>query len=243
MGYDMEEKKMKILLISKAVLKKLDILHDNFHLDRSTFIRMAVYHGLENIENGYYPYRNLNIRRMERKKYKVTLPKSTWHKIDDVLKKINYIPKKNTLEKKMDVLQNIPCGELVEMFIRMEIKGYVDFTNIYIQNDDDSIDDYELFNEYETVNITAQIPRLFYDKITDTMDKTGLTEGKVERYLIIKSLFHEYYRTELTAIDTDVDLIRYIDNFGFNRIKAISFLRALAENDKIVFLNDRKMDY
>ena len=69
----MSKNKIRTLLLSDALLKNLNILHDNYYVDKSTFIRVAIYHGLENIKNGHFPYRNIHIRELYRKKY--ILPK------------------------------------------------------------------------------------------------------------------------------------------------------------------------
>ena len=142
----MGKAKIRTLLLTEALLKKLDILHDNYYVNKSTFIRMAIYHGLENIKNGHFPYRNIYIKEMYRKKYKITLPEETWEELEWAKEYIKFVPFDETPDVNMNEIQNIPCGELVEMFIRMEIKGYMEFTNRFLKDED--ADDMELFNNY-----------------------------------------------------------------------------------------------
>lgn len=236
----MKKNKIRTLLLSEALLKKLDVLHDNYYVDKSTFIRMAIYHGLENIKNGYYPYRNMHIKEMHRKKYKVTLPEETWEKLELVKENIKYIPYDETPDITMNEIQNIPCGELVEMFVRMEIKAYMEFTNIFLK--DDEVDDLELFNENKELTFSVKVPMIFYNKLEDIQNRTGLGEKKVYRYLVNNALFDECYKTNVKAIDTDADLIRYIDILGLNRYKAITLIKTLVQSNKILFLNDNNMN-
>lgn len=222
--------KTRTFLISNAVLKKLDIIHDCYHLDRATFIRMAIYHGIEQISNGYYPYRNHNLKKMKRQKYNISLPEETWK----IFKKA-----KESLKYKLD--EHIPDGEMIEMFIRIEIKGYVAFVNKYTK--DDTIDDSELFDETETVKITATIPNILYRKFEEEIESTGLCKGKVGRYLITNALLRECFASNYEMIDTDADLIRFIVACGLDIHRTITLLKYLMEANKIIFLNDNNVDY
>ena len=216
--------------LSKAVLKKLDVLHDCYNIDRATFIRMAVYHGIERIRNGYYPYRNHNLKTLEKQKYNVVLPEETWEILKEAKKAIKY-----------QLEEPIPDGEMIELFIRMEIKGYVAFTNQYLK--DDEADDFEIFGEDEEIRITATIPKVFYDKMQEEICVTGLGAGKVGKYLITSALLQECCHTSYEMIDTDADLIRYIEACGLNTVKTLTLLRNLVHANKIMFLNDKQIDY
>ena len=88
----MSKNKIRTLLLSDALLKNLNILHDNYYVDKSTFIRVAIYHGLENIKNGHFPYRNIHIRELYRKKYKIALPEETWEELEWAKEYIKYVP-------------------------------------------------------------------------------------------------------------------------------------------------------
>ena len=216
----------------------MNILHENYYVDKSTFIRVAIYHGLENIKNGHFPYRNIHIRELYRKKYKIALPEETWEELEWAKEYIKYVPFNETPDEKMNEIQNIPCGELVEMFIRMEIKAYMEYTNGFLK--DDTVDDLALFNENQEISFLVTIPMVFYDKLQNMKKRTGLGEKKICRYLVINALFDECYKSNVKAIDTDADLIRYIDSLGINRYKALTLIKTLVQSNKIIFLNDNK---
>ena len=226
----MSANKKRTFSLSKAVLKKLDVLNDCFNIDRATFIRIAIYHGIERIRNGYYPYRNQNLKKLEKQKYNVVLPVETWEILKEAKKAIKY-----------QLEEHIPDGEMIEMFIRIEIKGYVAFTNQFLK--DDEIDDFEIFGDDEEIKITAKIPKIFYDKIQEEMSVTGLGAGKVGKYLVTSALLQECCYSSCEMIDTDADLIRYIDACGLHRYKTLNLLKNLIKSNKIILLNDNNMDY
>lgn len=226
----MNNKRKRTFSLSNAVLKKLDVFHDCYHIDKATFIRIAIYHGIERIRNGYYPYRNHNLKKLKKTKYNVVLPEETWELFKIAKEGIKY-----------NLEEPIPDGEMIEMFIRMEIKGYMAFVNKYLK--DDNIDDFEIFGENEEIEITAKIPKIFYDKIQEEVCVTGLGAGKVGKYLITSALLQECCHTSYEMLDTDADLIRYIDACGLDRYKTINLLKNLVKSNKIILLNDKNMDY
>lgn len=224
------DKRKRTFSITKAVLEKLGVLNDCYHIEKSSFIRMAIYHGIERINNGYYPYRNHNLKKMEKQKYHVTLPEETWNAFEDMKEKAEY-----KLEEK------IPDGELIEMFIRVEIKGYLEFVNQCYK--DDKLDDAMLFEKTTPITVTADIPNILFFKYKNEIESTGLLGGKVGKYLITNALLQECCHTSYEMIDTDADLIRYIDACGLHRYKTLNLLKNLIKSNKIILLNDKNLDY
>lgn len=216
---------------SEALIKELGILRKAYNIERTTFIRMAIYHGIENINNGYCPYRNHNLKKLNKEKYKISLPKETWN---------YFIKAMDSIQYKLE--EHIPDGEVIEMFIRMEIKSFLSYQKKIANND--NLDDYKLFEERNntTINITASVPKILYDKFQNEIKRTGSTEKKIGSYIITKALLYEKTRTAFSAIDTDADLIKLIDNYGFNRLKAIEMLKTLIQANKIILLNDNNID-
>ena len=128
MTFDNNTRKRK-LSISRIVLSNLQEISDAFKISKSTFIRMAIYHGIEKIQEGYRPYR---IPRNDiKQKYNITLPEETWNLFDDAMfliqEELEYID--NNTSYKVDKMKHksehkFTHGEMIELFLRIEIDKY-----------------------------------------------------------------------------------------------------------------------
>lgn len=219
--------KKRTFSISKSLLIRLDVLHDSFGINRATFVRMAIYHGLEKIESGYYPYRKKYQRKPEKKKCEIALPEATWEKFRKSMDALRY---------KLE--EHIPDGEMIELFIKIEIKRHENFKNLYIKDESEDVDDWYLFDEKQHITVKADIPNIFYDKIKEQIKETGLKETQINRYILANGLLQECCHTNFTTIDSDRDLLQYIEAIGLDRYKTITLLKNLIQANKILLIMD-----
>ena len=61
---------MQVLTVSlsEQLVTDLGVLCDSYKIDIATFIRMAIYHGIRNIDRGYIP-----VRKKKKKRKKIVL--------------------------------------------------------------------------------------------------------------------------------------------------------------------------
>lgn len=225
--------KKRTFSLSEAVIRKLDVLNDCYGIDKATFIRMSIYHGLEKMNSKthpFYPYRNHELKKLDKIKYNITLPEETWERFAKTVKAIKY-----------NLEEHIPDGELIELFIRLEIKKHVLFTDSFLKDDD--VDDLELFELGNSIEVTTTIPNIFFRKLQDEMKATGLKQSKIGRYLMANALLQEYMQSSFETVDSDADLLKHIEACGINRYKGVILLRNLINANKIVLLSDNDMTY
>lgn len=232
----MDTKVERKFRLSKRLLEQLDFYKINFHIKMSTIIGMGIYHGIKLLQNGYYPYRNHKLKKLEKKRVKIFLPEKTWIEFDNAMEHV--VEKRK--EKKIEV-ESIPDGELVEMFIRMELKKYIDFFEIN-----------KVYNGSEMFYIpypkkirtmTVDLPDILYDELDNELKYTGLDSKDIYRYYLLRSLCQEVDNNRCEMIDSDADLIKYIDELGLNRLKTMTLIKNLMKSGKIRFLYDNSMDY
>ena len=211
-------------------MQRIDVICDSFCMNRSTFIKMAIYHGIEKINKGYIPYRNHAIKKYSKKKYEIVLPEETWVEFENMMKKIEY-----------KVEEHIPDGEMIELFIRIEMKRARYLYNLFMKDDD--IDDSFLFDEKYPITITATIPNIFMEKICDIEKVTGLQEININRYLVINALLQECCQEHFVTIDSDADLLKHIEMVGLDKYKTLILLRNLIQANKIMLITDKDIEY
>lgn len=237
MTFDNNTRKRK-LSISRIVLSNLQEISEAFKISKSTFIRIAIYHGIEKIHEGYRPYR---IHRNDiKQKYNITLPEETWNLFDDAMfliqEELENTNNDNTSYRadkmKHKSEHKFTHGEMIELFLRIEIDKYNELVK-EIENND-HMDNKMLLEEQERVYFTADIPMVLYDKYCDIKELTGLQDTRIGRYLIIKSLMNEYLQKDYQSIYTDADLLRYIEALGLDKVKALTLISNLIQADKIV---------
>lgn len=231
-------KRKRTFSVSKTLLEKLNIYKDCTHIDLSTLKCMAVYHGIEMMKHGYYPYRNPNLKEMQKERCEIWLPKETWDEFD-IAK--DYAEQQRYMNNER--LESIPDGELVEMFIRMEIKEFLSLVNEYVNDDD--IDDGTLFDGEEDIQVTIKfkLPKILKDELVKEKRVSGLVYGKLYNYFIMNALFKEYTNNRYEVIDSDADLIKFIRAHGLNEGKALFFLKNLVKSQKIRLIYDKSIDY
>lgn len=221
---------MQVLTVSlsEQLVTDLGVLCDSYKIDIATFIRMAIYHGIRNIDRGYIPVRK---KRKKTKKYRIKLPNETLNALEKAINKIKWTSEKTTHQER-----EFPSGELIEIFILMEIRGFSDLYSYYYSND--MVDESKLFDEHEKIDIHATLPKIFYNKIQEIKDVTGLLETKICNYLIMNTFFDECCHINPKVIVDDSDMINYANELGLNYLKLIMFLNAMVKSNKILLLDD-----
>lgn len=231
--------------ISQIVLETLDIVSKRFHINKATLARMAVYHGIERVrmrkvenretgryeENyGYLPVRDHHLK--HKIKFSITLPEETWIEFFVVMDKIE-----EGLETHMNDREHIPHGEMIELFLKIELRKFKLLLDEYEEKKEEETDydNFYRYNENETMNMDIDIPVLLYDEMKMKQERIGIKHTQMGKYLGISACIHEHFRQDFDTIDTDVDLLREIDILGLDRLKTMTLLRYLIESNRIVW--------
>ena len=236
--------------LSETLLIELEELHRCFKINKATFIRMAIYHGIEKLEQGYRPMRKK--RNTIKRKYDIYLADDMWNRFDNLLIQIeNEIEKSQKLlrkpniektedEKKQKIFYNdeykLTRSEMIEAFLRIEIDKYATLRKP-ITKDIDS-DDERLLDEHRQINISVEIPNILYDKMCDERDWTGLKETQLCKYYFTSALVNECQQKEFDTISTDADLMLQIEAVGLPVYKTLTLISNLSKSGKIIFRRD-----
>jgi len=228
----MNKSRKRTFSIAEVTITKLDKIRDYYHINKATMIRMAIYHGLERMKQGYCPTKDERYKR--KKKIDIVLPEETWEEFEDIVYSIEQHIKekyKNTKNKTIDgyILSH---SKIIQNLIDIEIERF----NRIIDLQEGEIDNYE-WQEIptRTINITAEVPWYIDKKIQDELLKTGLLETQLQRYYIANGIIKEYLHEGFNIIDTDDNLHTYIDALRLNPYKTKLLLKLLLEAGKIVF--------
>ena len=64
--------RIRTISVAENTVRNLQEVSDVYRISKTTIIRMAMYHGIKRLENGYRPVRDLN--RKKKTKLKIELP-------------------------------------------------------------------------------------------------------------------------------------------------------------------------
>jgi hypothetical protein len=191
-----------------------------FKITQETFFRMAVYHGIERMDNGYIPKRNY--KRDVTSKIEIELPDETWLEFDTVRK---YCESNNETQ-----IEHVPDGKLIELFIIAELRK---FKNVY--------DDFETYNtkhDSSKIKLEISIPSVVLSEVEDIKNNTEISDEQFVKYLFINGLISEYTIEDFSVMESDLDLLEEIEKLGLNRLKTFTLLRYLLANSRIIWKND-----
>lgn len=206
--------------LSYGILEKMDDISDYFHINKATLARYAVYHGIERVKNGYIPVRDHH--KKQKKKYEISLPEETWFEFLEMMNSIQY-----------KVEEHIPDGEMIEIFLKIELRKFVNIIEHHESNvGDDTL--YDL-SESESFEVQTEIPLLLYKKLKSEQRKLGIMSTQLGKYVLTSGAIQEYVQQDFDTIDTDVDLLNEIDKLGLNKLKALTLIRYLIASNRIIW--------
>lgn len=246
----MDFMRKRTFVISQSLLKDLDDIHKYYKINKATFVRMAIYHGLEKLEYGYRPIR----KRYDtiKIKYDISLPDDIWFVFEDAMLQIE-----EDIEKSQEVLQKLwrdksdeekkqrlfltkenklTHSEMIEAFIRIEIDKYKCLIKEVL--DDDTVDDERLLEQHNTVSFSVDIPYILYDKLCEEREKTGLKETQLYKYHLTSALVSEHQQNSFDTIYTDADLLINIEALGLPTFKTMTLIRNLIQSGKFAYKKD-----
>lgn len=231
--------------ISQIVSETLDIVSGRFNINKATIARLAVYHGIEKIRTrtifnekiGRYEenYGYLPVRDHHRKStvdLEIHLPEDTWTEFFIAMDKI-----RQGLEDKLIDGEPIPDGEMIELFLKIELRRFKLLLDEYEEKKEEETDydNFYKYNKNEKMNIDIDIPVLLYDEMKMRQERVGIKQTQMGKYLGISACIHEHFQQDFDTIDTDADLLKEIEILGLDRLKTMTLLRYLIESNRIVW--------
>lgn len=232
--------------ITNTVIMELERLNQLYDINKATFIRMAVYHGIEMIKRGYRPFRPQNYK--VTKRYDISLPMKVWYEFDNIVDEIQeevkeslQLQKKPEIEKteeernrrKLEPDNKLTRNEIIESFIRIEISKYSQLLRD-ILNDIDAPDE-ELLDNYKTVSIDVKIPGVLYNKLCNEHERTGLAEAQLCKYHLLGDLVNDCQYKKFDTIYTDADVAINIEALGLPLYKTLTLITNLVQSGKFVY--------
>lgn len=206
--------------ISHTLLEKLYNVCEGFHINKATLARIAILHGIERVNNGYLPRRNHH--KKHKGKFEISLPEETW---------INFGMMMDSIEYKLD--EHIPDGEMIEIFLEIELRKFVNMLDEYEKNLDEN--NLYSFSDCETISISTEIPIMIYDKLQNMQNQIGIKQTQLGKYIVACGAIHEYTQHEFDTLDTDIDLLNEIQMLGLDRVKTLTLIRYLIANNRIIW--------
>lgn len=245
----MDKIRKRTVTVTKRTLERLNLIHDCYLINKETFVRMAVHHGILKLVNGYRPLRNKYLS--EKGKLDIRLPEETWEvfercmnqiseEVDDYLESYKKLEKKTAKAKWKRVLcleEKMTHSEMIETLLRIEIDKYW----MLIKDVEDKYDDdYEerLYNMHKDVSVTDDLTYPLYSILCQEKEKTGLKKAQLNKYHFTSALVDEYFYKEFDTIFTDADLIIHIDALGLPREKAMALINNLVASGKMIYRTD-----
>ena len=243
--------------LTGSLCEQLLVLETRYGVKQNDIIRIAVCHGIQKLKNGYRPYRNFNVAKWRKAtgvQKEIYLPASTWEELDKLAKTgTDYM--KTSIQYELE--EHIPYGELIEMFIRLEIKGL----SAFLEKIDPSHEEWEdrwmeenihhiqgkvnnLF-EKETMTVNVTIPAVFKKKWDQIQKDTGLDKDTIGSYLMLQAMFHEYCYCDFTTVDRDADVIPLIEAnlLGKKKFEVLNVIKILMQANKLIFMDDKSLEY
>ena len=211
--------------INISTCDKLAEISSDFGLTKNTIIRMAIYHGISIIDNGYIPQRNKDNHK--KKKVKVSMSDNCWKEL--------YRIQQESIDKWMEC---IPDGELISLFIDMELSKYKEIID-YEEEDKThnwKIELSEGVTYAEQKKITITVPDKINKELHSRIDFANVSEIQFWKYIVAQGIMQEYNMMHFDMIYSDVDIIQAIEKLGLPKITTMTLLAYLRDNGRI-FLN------
>lgn len=179
--------------VSENTIMDLKDVSKYYHIDIQTIKQFAVIHGIERLKNGYRPYRNKQKR--SKRKTEIMLPDETWGELSRQLDKIEY-----------GFEEHIPDGEMIEIFINIELKRFLHIKEDYEKSLDESEEQYNTKSVYP-ISVSYDVPEFIYDHLKNKQEMMGISDSLMGEHLLLSGICSEYEGTNFDTIDTDADLL------------------------------------
>lgn len=216
--------------IQEETLDNLEYVCKVFKITKETFMRIAIYHGIRRMINGYRPKRLSETG--SKRKQKITMPNEAWTALDNVLNKTG---------------SKYPVGKLINTFINIELQQFIYYTdpeaycNIYeiYKDKTDNMDNAETAKSKQdrTIkkDISVDIPEELFNEVCLLESFAGIRADQAWRFFLNRGLLDEHYSTQIDTIQSDEDLLEEIDILGLNRQKTFTLLSYLLKNKRITW--------
>ena len=206
--------KARTFSISENTFNDIIEICNVFDLTKSTLYRISIYNGIQRIGNGYQPTRDH--RKKQKVKVKMNLSQDTWEVLDYIINKVRYTWK-----------EFIPIGELVNIFIDIEIKEFKQYQKLS--------DEYNRDHSCIPVYLKLNVPYKLHSHINAIEDMTGSDSTQLWKYFAYRGLMDEYLFKDTDSIYTDIDLLYEIKELGLSRQKTMTLLRYLIKSGRITW--------
>ena len=146
----------------------------------------------------------------------MNLSQDTWELLDYIINKVRYTWK-----------EFIPIGELVNIFIDIEIKEFKQYQKLS--------DEYNRDHSCIPVYLKLNVPYKLHSHINAIEDMTGSDSTQLWKYFAYRGLMDEYLFKDTDSIYTDIDLLYEIKELGLSRQKTMTLLRYLIKSGRITW--------
>jgi hypothetical protein len=150
--------RIRTISVAENTVRNLQEVSDVYRISKTTIIRMAMYHGIKRLENGYRPVRDLN--RKKKTKLKIELPIELWDLFEQIVYSIDWECISDEILGKP--LKRIPDCELITMFIDMELQPFLSviyrYNNYKVKLDEDKkeeLDD-DMYNNKNAERVSTE---------------------------------------------------------------------------------------
>lgn len=208
--------KARTFSISEDTFNNINEICNVFDLTKSTLYRIAIYNGIKRIGNGYQPTRDH--RKKKKLKVKMNVAQDIWGLLDCIINKVRYT-----------WIEFIPIGELVNIFIDIEIKEFKQYQKLS--------DEYNRIHESNTVYLKLNVPYKLHSHISTIENMIGSDATQLWRYFAYRGFLDEYLFKDIDSIYTDVDVLYEIKKLGLSRQKTMTLLRYLIKSGRITWNN------
>lgn len=222
--------------ISEIVVEETKEMAKYFHVDMKTIISFALYHGIEHLKNGYRPFRYKN--KSIKKKIEIFMPEETWIEFCRLLDRIKDELKEDKEQdctkedKDQDYKkEHIPDGEIVELFIKIELKRLMNIKKDYEDSLDISGKQYSS-DAVHPMSVKYDIPEFIYENLQQRFKMMDISESQIGKYLLLKGICAEYEQ-DFDIIESDADLIEAMDAMRLQKVQAFALIKYLLQSNRI----------
>ena len=215
-------------LIEKRVISISGILHDDvtdlaksFHIDQATIYKMAIIHGIKQLDNKYIPKENK--KRDITQQVEICLPQRIWDDFDSL--KQSAAEELEQLNKESNCkYPSVPEGKLIELFINSEVRN-LKRAKKHLNTSD------------ETTNISVRldISKCLYDELQFFKEDANLSNSQMYKYLLVNGFISVCSTPDFNLLETDTDLYNEIKKLGLSWLKTITLLQYLLQSNRITW--------
>ncbi len=212
--------------ISYITLDDLKEMKNFYGINKATFSRMAVYHGIKQLKSGYVPVRKK--QKGTKRKFDIELPEETWAEFNKAMEILGERTK-----------EHIPDGEMIDIFLNIELKKFIGYykknEEIYEKRMEKENGNLSEYTQKIDISVNMNMPELLYEFLEDKRRKINIKQIQLVKYLMLSSSIQEYNSIRFDTLDTDADLINEIEMLRLDRQKALTLIRYLIANERIVW--------